>query len=93
MTIIDVILDADAGEAIRAVGNGKLRIKAGSKEPLTIRGGIILIMVIMFSISRILFTNLLNYCPMPATILNGPAILSKRICILMHSTQRTHQCK
>jgi hypothetical protein len=36
--VIDVILDADAGEAIRAWGNGKLRIRAGSKEPLTIRG-------------------------------------------------------
>ncbi|MEO8173051.1 MAG: translocation/assembly module TamB domain-containing protein, partial [Sediminibacterium sp.] len=35
---IDVILDADAGEAIRAVGNGKLKIKAGTKEPLNIRG-------------------------------------------------------
>ncbi|MEO7529961.1 MAG: translocation/assembly module TamB domain-containing protein [Sediminibacterium sp.] len=36
--MIDVILDADAGEAIRAVGNGRLRIKAGTTEPLNIRG-------------------------------------------------------
>lgn len=36
--MIDVILDADAGEAIRAVGNGKLHIISGTIEPLSIRG-------------------------------------------------------
>ncbi len=36
--MIDVILDADAGEAIKAVGSGKLKIKAGSREALSIRG-------------------------------------------------------
>ncbi len=35
---IDVILDADAGEAIRAVGNGRLKIKAGTTENLVITG-------------------------------------------------------
>jgi hypothetical protein len=36
--LIDVILDADTDEAIRAVGSGKLHIIAGSTEPLTMRG-------------------------------------------------------
>lgn len=36
--MIDVILDADAGDVIQAVGNGILQIKAGTTEPLTIRG-------------------------------------------------------
>jgi len=35
---IDVILDDLTGDVIKAVGNGKLRIKAGSTEPLSIRG-------------------------------------------------------
>lgn len=36
--MIDVILDEDAGEAIRAVGNGKLHITAGTTDNLTING-------------------------------------------------------
>ena len=36
--MIDVILDDLTGDVIKAVGNGKLNIKAGSTEPLTIRG-------------------------------------------------------
>jgi hypothetical protein len=36
--MIDVILDADAGEAIKAVGSGRLIIKAGTTVPLNIRG-------------------------------------------------------
>jgi hypothetical protein len=35
---IDVILDDLTGDVIKAVGNGKLKIKAGSTEPLSIRG-------------------------------------------------------
>ena len=35
---IDVILDETTGDVIKAKGNGKLNIKAGTKEPLTIRG-------------------------------------------------------
>lgn len=36
--MIDVILDELAGDVIKAVGYGKLRIKAGTTEPLTMRG-------------------------------------------------------
>ena len=35
---IDVILDELSGDVIKAVGNGRLRITAGSTEPLTING-------------------------------------------------------
>ncbi len=35
---IDVILDQLTGDVIKAVGNGKLKIHAGSTEPLTING-------------------------------------------------------
>ncbi len=35
---IDVIMDDLTGDVIKAVGNGRLRIKAGSSEPLTIKG-------------------------------------------------------
>ncbi|TAF50200.1 MAG: hypothetical protein EAZ62_08165, partial [Sphingobacteriia bacterium] len=35
---IDVILDELTGDIIRAVGNGRLRIKAGTVEPLTMKG-------------------------------------------------------
>jgi hypothetical protein len=35
---IDVILDETTNETIQAVGNGKLLIKAGTSEPLTMRG-------------------------------------------------------
>jgi len=35
---IDVILDELTGDVIKAVGNGKLRIRTGVNEPLTIRG-------------------------------------------------------
>ncbi len=35
---IDVVLDELTGDIIKAVGNGRLRIKAGSTEPLTIKG-------------------------------------------------------
>ena len=35
---IDVILDELAGDVIKAVGNGILKIRAGTTEPLTIRG-------------------------------------------------------
>lgn len=35
---IDVILDPLSGDVIKAEGNGRLRIKAGTTEPLTIRG-------------------------------------------------------
>ncbi|TAH06958.1 MAG: hypothetical protein EAZ12_08950, partial [Sphingobacteriia bacterium] len=35
---IDVIMDDLTGDVIKAVGNGRLRIKAGSNEPLTIKG-------------------------------------------------------
>ncbi|MCW3088594.1 MAG: hypothetical protein JWQ78_1980 [Sediminibacterium sp.] len=36
--MIDVILDDLTGDVIKAVGNGKLRIKVGTTEPLTMRG-------------------------------------------------------
>ncbi len=36
--LIDVILDELTGDVIKAVGNGKLIIRAGTNEPLTIRG-------------------------------------------------------
>lgn len=36
--MIDVILDEVTGDIIKAVGNGKLKIKAGTVEPLTIKG-------------------------------------------------------
>lgn len=36
--MIDVILDDLTGDVIKAAGNGKLKIKAGTKEPLTMRG-------------------------------------------------------
>lgn len=36
--MIDVILDELAGDVIKAVGNGRLRIRAGTSEPLTMRG-------------------------------------------------------
>jgi hypothetical protein len=35
---IDVIMDDLTGDVIKAVGNGRLRIKAGTIEPLTIKG-------------------------------------------------------
>jgi len=35
---IDVILDDVTGDVIKAVGNGKLKIRTGYNEPLTIRG-------------------------------------------------------
>lgn len=35
---IDVILDDLTGDIIKAIGNGRLRIKAGTSEPLTIKG-------------------------------------------------------
>ncbi len=35
---IDVILDDLSGDVIKAVGNGRLRIHAGTTDPLTIRG-------------------------------------------------------
>ncbi len=35
---IDVILDAETGDIIKGQGNGHLQIKAGTKEPLDIRG-------------------------------------------------------
>ncbi len=35
---IDVILDELTGDVIKAVGNGRMRIKAGSTEPLTMKG-------------------------------------------------------
>lgn len=35
---IDVILDELTGDVIKAVGNGKLKIRTGFNEPLTIRG-------------------------------------------------------
>jgi hypothetical protein len=35
---IDVILDETTGDIIKAQGNGKLNIKVGTQEPLTIRG-------------------------------------------------------
>ncbi|MDE3235930.1 MAG: translocation/assembly module TamB domain-containing protein [Bacteroidota bacterium] len=35
---IDVILDPLSGDVIKATGNGHLRIKAGTTDPLTIRG-------------------------------------------------------
>ena len=35
---IDVILDETTGDVIKARGNGRLNISAGTKEPLTIRG-------------------------------------------------------
>ncbi len=35
---IDVVLDELTGDIIKAVGNGRLRIKAGTTEPLTIKG-------------------------------------------------------
>jgi hypothetical protein len=35
---IDVILDDLSGDVIKAVGNGRLRIHAGTSDPLTIRG-------------------------------------------------------
>jgi len=35
---IDVVLDDLTGDIIKAVGNGRLRITAGSTEPLTIKG-------------------------------------------------------
>lgn len=37
-TQIDVILDELAGDVIKANGNGRLRIRVGTTEPLTIRG-------------------------------------------------------
>lgn len=37
-TQIDVILDELTGDVIKANGNGRLRINAGTSEPLTIRG-------------------------------------------------------
>jgi hypothetical protein len=37
-TEIDVILDDLTGDVIKATGNGRLRIRAGTTEPLTIRG-------------------------------------------------------
>ena len=37
-TAIDVILDDLTGDVIKATGNGRLRIKAGTSEPLTITG-------------------------------------------------------
>lgn len=36
--MIDVILDDLTGDVIKAVGNGRLRIHAGTTDPLTIRG-------------------------------------------------------
>ncbi len=36
--MIDVILDDLTGDVIKAVGNGKLKIRAGTTEPLNIRG-------------------------------------------------------
>lgn len=36
--MIDVILDEVSGDVIKAVGNGRLLIKAGTIEPLTIKG-------------------------------------------------------
>lgn len=36
--MIDVILDELTGDVIKAVGNGRLKIKAGTSEPLNIRG-------------------------------------------------------
>ena len=36
--MIDVILDEQTGDVIKAVGSGKLKIRAGTTEPLTIRG-------------------------------------------------------
>ncbi|WP_037351590.1 translocation/assembly module TamB domain-containing protein, partial [Sediminibacterium salmoneum] len=36
--MIDVILDEVSGDIIKAVGNGRLLIKAGTVEPLTIKG-------------------------------------------------------
>lgn len=36
--MIDVILDDITGDVIKAVGNGRLKIKAGTSEPLTIKG-------------------------------------------------------
>ncbi len=36
--MIDVILDEQTGDVIKAVGNGKLLIRAGTTEPLSIRG-------------------------------------------------------
>jgi hypothetical protein len=36
--MIDVILDEMTGDVIKAVGNGKLKIRVGTTEPLTIRG-------------------------------------------------------
>jgi len=37
-TQIDVILDDLTGDVIKATGNGRLKIRAGTTEPLTIRG-------------------------------------------------------
>ena len=37
-TQIDVILDELTGDVIKAVGNGRIKIRAGNIEPLTIRG-------------------------------------------------------
>lgn len=37
-TQIDVIMDELSGDVIKAVGNGRLKIRAGNIEPLTIRG-------------------------------------------------------
>jgi len=37
-TQIDVIMDELAGDVIKATGNGRLKIRAGTSEPLTIRG-------------------------------------------------------
>ena len=37
-TQIDVILDELTGDVIKAVGNGRLKIRAGNIEPLTMRG-------------------------------------------------------
>ncbi len=36
--LIDVILDEVTGDVIKAVGNGRLKIRAGTSEPLTIKG-------------------------------------------------------
>ncbi len=82
---IDVILDELTGDVIKAVGNGRLRIRAGTTEPLTIRGRYNIEMEVMISISSRSYENLLSSWLMPVTILSGQVILLMQMYILMHA--------
>lgn len=70
---IDVILDDLTGDVIKATGNGRLRIRAGSSEPLTITANVLntIRKETCFSISFSSCSSLFIYCANSLSLLTG----------------------